>query len=212
MNSRLILALDFPSGDLDSILNSLKNLVAGVKVGFPLSLAVGWEGISEIVRKHPEYYWIADFKLADIPDVVQHILGKFEDMKMDGAIIHLFTGHRRYDSRLDLIGVAGMSHPEARLIRENFIKLLEMADLLNVWGIVVGATRPEMIREARRRLPNVRILSPGVGFQGARPGSALEAGADFEIVGRSILRSEDPVKAAESIVEAQRGVCGDESE
>ncbi len=191
---------------MNSTLNSLKDLVVGVKVGFPLSLMIGWEGISGIVGRHPEYYWIADFKLADIPDVVQHILGKFEDMKIDGAIIHLFTGHRRYDSRLDLIGVAGMSHPEAKLIRENFIKLLEIADLLDIWGIVVGATRPEMIREAKRRLPKVKIFSPGIGFQGAKPGSALEAGADFEIVGRSILRSEDPVKAAESIVEAQRGV------
>ncbi len=204
MDSRLILALDFPSGDLDNILNSLKDLVAGVKVGFPLSLMIGWEGISEIVKRYPEYYWIADFKLADIPDVVRYILRKFEDMNMDGVIIHLFTGHKRYDSKLDLIGVAGMSHPEARLIRENFIKLLEIADLLNIWGIVVGATRPEMIREARRRLPKVRIFSPGVGFQGAKPGSALEAGADFEIIGRSILRSKDPVKAAEGIVKVER--------
>ncbi len=191
---------------MNKILDGLKNLVAGVKVGFPLSLLIGWEGISELVRKHPEYYWIADFKLADIPDVVQHILGKFEEMNLDGAIIHIFTGHRKYDSRLDLIGVAGMSHPEAKLIRENFVKLLEMADLLDTWGIVVGATRPEMVREARRRLPKVKIFSPGVGFQGAKPGSALKAGADFEIVGRSILRSEDPVKAAEEIVSAQRGV------
>ena len=206
MDSRLILALDFPSGDVNAILQELEDYVVGVKVGFPLSLAIGWKGIQELISNYPEYYWIADFKLADIPDVVEHILGCFERMGLDSAIMHLFTGHRRYDTKLDLIGVAGMSHPEARFIRESFVKLLEDAEILDISGIVVGATRPEMIREARRRLPDIRIFSPGVGFQGAKPGSALEAGADFEIVGRSILRSNDPVKAAERIVQAQRGV------
>ncbi len=200
----MILALDFPSGDLDELLKGLEDYVVGVKVGFPLALAIGWEGVGELVSRHEQYYWIADFKLADIPDVVEHILSRFEGMGMDAAIIHLFTGHRRYETGLELIGVAGMSHPQARLIRENFVKLLEEARMLDVMGIVVGATRPEMIREARRRLPDTLIFSPGVGFQGARPGSALEAGASFEIVGRSILRSEDPIKAARSVVEAQR--------
>lgn len=181
-------------------------MVVGVKVGFPLALTMGWSGIEELVKEHPEYYWIADFKLADIPDVVESILTRFQEMGLDAAIIHLFTGHRRYQLKLDLIGVAGMSHPQARLIRANFMKLLEEAELLKIGGIVVGATRPEMIREARKRLPDMLIFSPGIGFQGANPGSALEAGASFEIVGRSILRSPDPVKTAEKIVEAQRGV------
>lgn len=180
--------------------------MVGVKVGFPLALEMGWSGIEGLVRKHPDYYWIADFKLADIPDIVEHILNRFKGMGLDAAIVHLFTGHKRYQLELDLIGVAGMSHPQAKLIRANFVKLLEQADLLKVKGIVVGATRPEMIREARRRLPDTLIFSPGIGFQGANPGSALEAGASFEIVGRSILGSTDPVKAVEGVVEAQRGV------
>ncbi len=187
-------------------MEGLKDYAIGVKVGFPLALAVGWEGVGELARRHDQYYWIADFKLADIPDVVQHVLERFADLGMDAAIIHLFTGHRRYGTDLGLIGVAGMSHPQARLIRESFVKLLEEARLLEVEGIVVGATRPEMIREAKRRLPDIPIFSPGVGFQGAEPGSALKAGASFEIVGRSILRSEDPIDAARRVVEAQRVV------
>jgi len=206
LDSRLILALDFPQANVKDILEGLKGLVVGVKVGFPLALELGWEGIEQLISKFPDYYWMADFKLADIPDIVSHILKRFERIGFDSAIIHLFTGHRTYDVSLELIGVAGMSHPEAWLVRENFMKLLESASLLRIQGIVVGATRPEMIREARRKLPTIRIFSPGIGFQGARPGSALQAGANYEIVGRSILRSDDPIKAAEEIVRAQRGV------
>ncbi len=41
------------------------------------------------------------------------------------------------------------------------------------------------------------ILSPGVGFQGGDAGKALAAGADYLIVGRSIIGSKDPVKTVE---------------
>ncbi len=175
-------------------------------MGLPLTLSLGFDGLTELLRDFPSYYWIADYKLADIPEVVQHVISRLEDVGFDASIIHLFTGHRRYETKMDLIGVAAMSHPEAKFFRGNFIKLLEEAELLGIEGIVVGATRPEMVREARRRLPEVRIFSPGVGAQGAEPGSAIAAGADFEIVGRSILRSDDPLMEAKKVVEAQRGV------
>ncbi len=176
-------------------------------MGFPLALEIGWGGLKDLVEKFPQYYWIADFKLGDIPAVTEHVLRKFSSWGFDAAIIHLFTGHRRYEG-IDIIGVAGMSHPESHIIRGNFTKLLDQAYLLKVMGVVVGATRPEMIREARRRLPNTLIFSPGVGFQGAKPGDALRAGADYEIVGRSITLSDDPVSTANKIVEAQRDVYG----
>lgn len=200
------MALDFPSKGVKELLVALRDLAVGVKVGFPITLSMGFDGVGKLVREFPEYYWIADYKLADIPEVVQHIIGHLEGMGFDATILHLFTGHRNYETAMDLIGVAAMSHPEAKLFRRDFIRLLEEAELLGIEGIVVGATRPEMIREARRRLPGVRIFSPGVGAQGAEPGSAIAAGADLEIVGRSILRSEDPIEEAMRIVEAQRGV------
>jgi orotidine-5'-phosphate decarboxylase len=187
-------------------LSELRDLAVGVKVGFPITLSLGFDGIRELMRDFPDYYWIADYKLADIPEVVQYVLKGLEQEGFDASIIHLFTGHRRYDVGMELIGVVAMSHPEAKFFRGNFEKLLDEAELLGVDGIVVGATRPEMIREARRRLPNVRIFSPGVGAQGAEPGSAIAAGADFEIVGRSILGSENPRLEAMRVVEAQRGV------
>lgn len=206
LDSRLILALDFPPRRIRELLEELKGLAVGVKVGFPLTLSLGFDGVRELLREFPDYYWIADYKLADIPEVVQHVISRLEDMGFDASIIHLFTGQRKYQTRMDLIGVAAMSHPEAKFFRGNFIKLLEEADLLGIEGIVVGATRPEMIREARRRLPNVRIFSPGVGAQGAEPGSAIAVGADFEIVGRSIVKSDKPIEEAIKVVEAHRGV------
>jgi len=48
------------------------------------------------------------------------------------------------------------------------------------------------------------IISPGVGAQGAPFGSAIRAGADYEIVGRAIYASQDPAAAAHAAVEEQR--------
>ncbi|GBC72746.1 Orotidine 5'-phosphate decarboxylase [archaeon HR04] len=67
-------------------------------------------------------------------------------------------------------------------------------------GIVVGSTRPEMIRECRAYIEdahmNVAIFSPGSGAQGGDPSAALSNGADYIIVGRSILNADDPVREA----------------
>jgi orotidine-5'-phosphate decarboxylase len=63
-------------------------------------------------------------------------------------------------------------------------------------GIVVGATFPEMIRTCKESHPDLPVFSPGVGVQGGSAGDAVSAGSDYLIVGRSILESDDPVRAA----------------
>jgi orotidine-5'-phosphate decarboxylase len=50
----------------------------------------------------------------------------------------------------------------------------------------------------------MKILSPGVGAQGGDARKAIEAGADFVIVGRSIYNAEDPYAAALKFIEQLR--------
>ncbi len=95
-------------------------MAAGVKVGLPLALEVGWDALSRLISRHPEFYWIADLKLADIPVVEVHVLGRLVRMGFDAAIVHLFpmglgqvvSAGRRMG--IDLVGVAAMSHPGGR--------------------------------------------------------------------------------------------------
>ena len=63
---------------------------------------------------------------------------------------------------------------------------------------MVGATRPQVVREAKRILGgSVPIYSPGVGAQGGELAAALEAGTDYFIIGRSITESTAPSRKAE---------------
>ena len=44
---------------------------------------------------------------------------------------------------------------------------------------------------------NLKIISPVVGAQGGNSKDAIEAGADYIIVGRGIYLSDNPARAAE---------------
>lgn len=194
----------------DALLGDVEDLAAGVKVGLPLALELGWDGLSRLTSKHPEFYWIADLKLADIPAVEVQVLRKLASMGLDAAIVHLFPmGLEQVvpaarELEIDLIGVAAMSHPGSRAFEEALEALVTHAREAGVEGLVVGATRPGLISTVRSLHPGATILSPGVGAQGARPGEAIKAGADFEIVGRAITLAEGPRTSAEAVVQAQR--------
>jgi orotidine-5'-phosphate decarboxylase len=215
--SRLIIALDLHDSSVDkqhllrrciNLLDELRELVVGVKIGLPLSLSIGFEGVSEILDSfRREFYMIVDFKLSDIPEIIQVALEGFRRMGFDAAIAHLFQGGLGEVRRnIDLFGVVAMSHPQAQLLQQSFHRLLEEAEAAGVDGIIVGATRGELIAEARKILPRMTILSPGVIAQGASPAHALRMGGDFEIIGRAIMMAEKPLEAARMIVEAERDV------
>lgn len=215
--SRLILALDLHDSLAEKnlllrrcmdLLDGLRDLIVGVKIGLPLSLSIGFDGISEILNRfREEFYMIADFKLSDIPEIIQVVLEDFKRMGFDAAIAHLFQGGLSEVKRgIDLFGVVAMSHSQAWLFQKSFHRLLREAKAAGVEGVVVGATRGDLISEARNILPGKVILSPGVITQGARPAHALRMGGDFEIVGRAITVAEKPFEAARMIVEAERNV------
>ncbi|RLG10069.1 MAG: orotidine-5'-phosphate decarboxylase [Thaumarchaeota archaeon] len=217
--SRLILALD-SLGDSSpttrddylkkclALLEALRDLAAGVKIGLPLALGIGFEGVAEILERFGrDFYMIADFKLSDIPEIIQLTLSELRRMGFDAAITHLFQGGIPSIRRsLDLFGVVAMSHPSAKLIEENFEELVREAVEAGVDGVVVGATRPDLLKRARSLLPDKTILSPGVVAQGAEPASALRNGGDFEIVGRAVTWSPEPMSSARRILEAERDV------
>ena len=175
------------------IARRLKGRVKAFKVGWPLLL----EGnrVGEL-KEFGEV--IADLKLADIGYTMVNVVKR---VGADAYIAHAFVGRdalrelREEVKRLYL--VVSMSHEGSREFidlhwREFVLEAYELAD-----GIVAPATRPKVIEKIRRIWPR-EIISPGIGAQGAHPCSAIRAGADYEIVGRSLTRARDPLEFLEA--------------
>ena len=215
----LIVALD-PPESVDGIkwcinlINKLDGVPKGFKVGLPLVVKEGIKGLKEVVSVMNTELVIADLKLADIGYVMSLITKVVADAGVNTVIAHAFVGTEGALSELSrvcselgikLVLVTFMSHPGAvRVMKRVFSDLLSIVKEINAWGVVLPATMPDVVKSGREYLgPSFKILAPGVGAQGAAPGDALCAGADYEIVGRLITRAENPLKVALEVIKKQ---------
>jgi orotidine-5'-phosphate decarboxylase len=81
-----------------------------------------------------------------------------------------------------------------------FEQFTELALRWKAHGVVVGARNLNVISRVREIVGGkIQIYSPGVGVQGGDGRRAIEAGANYIIVGRSIYSSPDPSKSAREI-------------
>ncbi len=195
------------------------------KINRHLVLPLGiTEGIPRIVDKiHDEGLTaIMDCKLNDIGNTNKTIAKYYFDAGFDAMIVNPLVGMEGgLDSVFELamnrkrgiITLCYMSHPAAKdgyglVIAPDdkvkkaeplYIRFARQARLWDVDGIIVGATHPEKIKEIRAIVgDDIPILSPGVGAQGGSARAAIDAGANFVIVVRSIIEASDPSAAAAS--------------
>ncbi len=215
----LIVALDPPEGVEGvrwciSLIDRLDKVPVGFKVGLPLIVREGVKGLREVVSVMNTELVIADLKLADIGYVMSLVTRAVAEAGVNTVIAHAFTGTEGALEELlrvcnelgiKLVLVAFMSHLGAvKVMKKVFMDLLDVVKEINAWGAVLPATIPEVVREGRKYLGTAfKILSPGVGAQGAEPGDALCAGADYEIIGRLITRAENPLEAALNVIRKQ---------
>jgi orotidine-5'-phosphate decarboxylase len=194
MESNIILALDLEDKKKAiEISKDVKDYVKAYKIGYPLILNYGLDVIEEISRIGEV---IVDIKIADIPDVSRNIARMLSSHGATGIIVHGMVGRDvvrevRKESK-NLYVVAEMSHPGSLdFISGQSEKIAIMAKGEKADGIVAPATRPERIR-VLKQISGLKVLSPGVGTQGGDYREALKNGADYLIIGRSILMSPDP--------------------
>ncbi len=209
----------------EHILETVHPYVCAVKFNRHLILPFGtFNGVQGLVRKVHDMGLMAimDCKVNDIGATNRTIAEYYYAAGFDALTANTFVGWEGglepvFDVARKLqrgvILLVYMSHKGAWegygqpvFDAETGLKLLQYVSFAkkalkwNADGVVVGATYPEKIREVYEMLgKKIPIFSPGIGAQGGKIESALKAGAQYFIVGRAIVFSEDPAETAKKI-------------
>ena len=199
MSSKLVVALDiFDAEQAIDISRKIGKEVFAVKINWPLIMVHGSSVISEIAA-HAKV--ICDLKVADIPNTNSLIAGRAAEEGAWGIISHSFVGSDSLKAVVEASGdvkvfsVVAMSHPGAsELIYPNHDRLIQVSREVGVYGLIAPANDYEMLRQIRKKVPELKILAPGVGAQGGSAREAIRNGADYVIAGRIVYRSENPIE------------------
>ena len=203
----IIIALDLNSkNSAFDLLKSTSKYIDAIKIGYPLVLKAG----IGIVRELKETYTqpvIADFKVSDIPYISKRIARITFHHGCDGIMVHGFAGPDvvkacvKEAKRNMVFVVTELTSPGGTIFTESVAEdIARMAKVLGAYGIQAPGTRPERIAKLRKIVgENLIIISCGIGAQGPDPGSAISAGADFEIIGRAIYEAPSPSESIKKI-------------
>jgi len=219
---KIIVALDVPTEkEAVNMVNRLRQHVSRFKVGLQLYTAAGPNVVREIVRTGANVF--LDLKLHDIPNTVRSAVASAVDLGADMMTIHLSGGEAMIraaveaaQGRTTILGVTVLtSQTDETLnsigVRESVeaqvVRLASLGVKCGVGGLVAS---PREAAVLRRQIPaEIRIVTPGIRPSSApagdqkrvtTPQEALQAGADYLVVGRPIIADPDPVAAVQRIL------------
>ena len=174
-------------------------------------------------EKHPEIALILDAKRADIGNTNEgYVTAIFDWLGFDAVTLHPYLGREALQPFLDrqdkaCIILCKTSNPESgelqNLTLDSGEKIWQRvaAKVSQEWNqadnclLVVGATYPEEMRQARELTGEMTFLVPGIGAQGGEVSQVLEAGLNSVKKGliinsaRGIIFAPDPGVAAKQL-------------
>jgi orotidine-5'-phosphate decarboxylase len=225
-NGNVILANDYDNSikNLESkTIQNIKKLhpyLCAIKLNFHLLLPLGSKQISKITKTAHNFglQTIADIKLNDIGNTNRVTTEILWDLGFDAIIANPIMGldslknlvKFSHKKEKGVITLCHMSAPEAKLSYDMEIKMEKKQKLYQLFldwaleskvdGIVVGATFPKIISYCKKQAgKKLCIFSPGVGTQGGNANEVISAGADYLIVGRSILNAKNPIDVVKNL-------------
>lgn len=204
---------------LDRLGDSLK----WVKIGLQLFTAYGPDFVREVSARG--YRVFLDLKLHDIPNTVAKAVQSIASLSVDLLTLHASGGSEMmewaekaradYAPDLKLLAVTvltSMDEVQLRSLNVNATpeeQVIHLADLTirsGIQGLVCSSLELEPLRARLGEDPI--IVTPGIRPAGSAadeqkrimtPTAAAAAGSSFIVVGRPILRADDPAAAAKAI-------------
>ena len=222
---RIILAIDTSKeAEAERLVHIAKEAGARfVKLGLELSSATSWRYCSELAASNG-LDWVADAKLADIPNTVARAVGNIAALehKPFGITMHTTAGREAMRTAQETAGAIKMlgvtvltsiTDEEAQSLyhvsaSQKVHELAIDAAEAGLAGIVaspkeVGLIKSEAVtRGLFTMIPGVRSATTGIQDQArvSTPGVAIKNGADLLVIGRQISQAADPARAYEALV------------
>jgi orotidine-5'-phosphate decarboxylase len=219
---RIIVALDFPSqAKALALVSALSDSVSIYKIGLQLYTAAGPAIVQAVAATGAKIF--LDLKLHDIPNTVAKTVSAASDLGATMLTVHLSGGSAMLQAALEskppqlsLLGVTVLTSATQETLTETGVdaaladQVMRLADLGKKSGCDGLITSPREAGALRQRLgPDMLLVCPGVRPAWAAeddqkrfttPREAVEAGADYLVIGRPITAAADPRSAVERIV------------
>ena len=223
---KLILAMNLPDRESGiKILDGLRGKLEWVKIGLQMYLKYGADFVREVSGMGFKIF--LDLKLFDIPNTVASAVESVSALPVSMLTIHASGGRemmrRAVESAAErnpellILGVTVITSFDADSLAETGVELdpewqvEKLAKLAVDSGLKGLVCSPLEIESLRSILPEDTVLvTPGIRPSGSSadeqkrimtPADAARAGSDFIVVGRPILKAENPAFAVSKILE-----------
>ena len=218
---KIIVALDVPTRpEALRLVEQLSAQISIFKVGLQLFTAAGPDLVRAILGTGARVF--LDLKLHDIPNTVARAVEAANELGVHMLTLHLSGGRAmmeaavaaRNDSLL-LLGVTVLTSMDQAALRETGVEtelsqhVLKLAHLGVESGVTGLVASPHEVKVLRDKLAaQIKLVVPGLRPAGTEaadqkrvmtPADALQAGADYLVIGRPITGHRDPVEAVTRI-------------
>lgn len=226
---RLIVALDVPDlASAEAMVSRLGDSATFYKVGMELTYSGGLSFVRRLADAGKKVF--LDLKLHDIPNTVEKATAQVADLGATFLTVHAFPQTMkaavkgRGAGSLKILAVTVMtSYDDADLVEAGYAlgvrdlveRRARQAHAIGVDGLILS---PEEVSVMRALLgPDITLITPGIRPSGSAagdqkrimtPANAIEAGADYLVIGRPVTQADDPKASAEAIIAEIRSVAG----
>jgi orotidine-5'-phosphate decarboxylase len=221
-SDKIVVALDVPTGkEALALVEQLRDQISFFKVGLQLFTAAGPELVREVVENGSKVF--LDLKLHDIPSTVAKAVESAVKLSVDMLTIHLSGGETMIRAAVEaankqvmVLGVTVLTnHTDETLnsigvseaLEKHVLRLADLGMQCGVGGLVASPREAASLRRQFRE--NIRIVTPGIRPSWAATGdqkrvttprAAIEAGADYLVIGRPITADPNPSNAVERLL------------